>query len=84
MKKLLVLALAASMTLGLAACGSSSSDKAADTAPAETTESADAAESTGSDKTWVIAMDTVFRPFEYTDENGEFVGIDVDIIKAAP
>lgn len=82
MKKLLVLALAASMTLGLAACGSSSSDKAADTAPAETTESADTAESTGSDKTWVIAMDTVFRPFEYTDENGEFVGIDVDIIKA--
>ena len=82
MKKLLVLALAASMTLGLAACGSSSSDKAADTAPAETTESADAAESTSSDKTWVIAMDTVFRPFEYTDENGEFVGIDVDIIKA--
>ena len=82
MKKLLVLALAASMTLGFAACGSSSSDKAADTAPAETTESADAAESTGSDKTWVIAMDTVFRPFEYTDENGEFVGIDVDIIKA--
>ena len=82
MKKLLVLALAASMTLGLAACGSSSSDKAADPAPAETTESADAAESTGSDKTWVIAMDTVFRPFEYTDENGEFVGIDVDIIKA--
>ena len=82
MKKLLVLALTASMTLGLAACGSSSSDKAADTAPAETTESADAAESTGSDKTWVIAMDTVFRPFEYTDENGEFVGIDVDIIKA--
>ena len=82
MKKLLVLALAASMTLGLAACGSSSSDKAADTAPAETTESADAAESTGSDKTWVIAMDTVFRPFEYTDEDNDFVGIDVDIIKA--
>lgn len=82
MKKLLVLALAASMTLGLAACGSSSSDKAAETAPAETTEGTDAAESTGSDKTWVIAMDTVFRPFEYTDENGEFVGIDVDIIKA--
>ena len=27
-------------------------------------------------------MDTVFRPFEFTDENNEFVGIDVDIIKA--
>lgn len=36
---------------------------------------------TGSKK-WIIAMDTVFRPFEYTDENGEFVGIDVDIINA--
>ncbi len=35
-----------------------------------------------SDKTWVIAMDTVFRPFEFTDEKGEFVGIDVDVIKA--
>ena len=88
MKKLLVLTLVASMTLGLAACGSSSSDQAAETAPAETTESteetADAAESTdaASDKTWTIAMDTVFRPFEFTDENGDFVGIDVDIIKA--
>lgn len=88
MKKLLVLTLVASMTLGLAACGSSSSDQAAETAPAETTESteetADAAESTdaASDKTWIIAMDTVFRPFEFTDENGDFVGIDVDIIKA--
>lgn len=34
------------------------------------------------DKTWVIATDTVFRPFEYTDETGELVGIDVDIVKA--
>ena len=31
------------------------------------------------DKTWVIATDTVFKPFEYTDESGNFVGIDVDI-----
>lgn len=36
----------------------------------------------GSDKTWVIATDTVFKPFEYTDENGAFVGIDVDIVAA--
>lgn len=33
-------------------------------------------------KTWVIATDTVFKPFEYTDENGDFVGIDVDILAA--
>lgn len=33
-------------------------------------------------KKWIIAMDTVFKPFEYTDAEGNFVGIDVDIIKA--
>jgi polar amino acid transport system substrate-binding protein len=31
---------------------------------------------------WIIATDTVFRPFEFTDENGDFVGIDVDILAA--
>ena len=72
-----------------AACGSSSKDTAAaetTDAAEETTdtaeETADAADTEASDKTWVIAMDTVFRPFEFTDENNEFVGIDVDIIKA--
>ena len=34
------------------------------------------------DKKWTIATDTVFKPFEYTDENGDFVGIDVDILAA--
>lgn len=33
-------------------------------------------------KTWVIATDTVFKPFEYTDAQGNFVGIDVDILAA--
>ncbi len=37
---------------------------------------------TNSDKTWVIATDTVFKPFEYTDDSGNFVGIDVDIVAA--
>lgn len=35
-----------------------------------------------SDKKWVIATDTVFKPFEYTDDNGDFIGIDVDIVAA--
>ncbi len=34
------------------------------------------------DKTWIIATDTVFKPFEYTNEENEFVGIDVDILAA--
>ncbi|MDD2533306.1 MAG: transporter substrate-binding domain-containing protein [Eubacteriales bacterium] len=33
-------------------------------------------------KTWLIATDTVFKPFEYTNEKNEFVGIDVDILAA--
>jgi polar amino acid transport system substrate-binding protein len=33
-------------------------------------------------KKWIVATDTVFRPFEYTNENNEFVGIDVDILAA--
>ena len=33
-------------------------------------------------KPYVIATDTVFAPFEFTDENNEFVGIDVDILAA--
>ncbi|MGI6013644.1 MAG: transporter substrate-binding domain-containing protein [Oscillospiraceae bacterium] len=45
-------------------------------------DTADKSETSTSDKKWVIATDTVFKPFEYTDENGEFVGIDVDILKA--
>ncbi len=35
----------------------------------------------GSDK-WIIATDTVFKPFEYTDAEGNFVGIDVEILAA--
>ena len=31
---------------------------------------------------FVIATDTVFKPFEYTDAQGNFVGIDVDILAA--
>ena len=33
-------------------------------------------------KKWIIASDTVFKPFEYTDASGNFVGIDVDILAA--
>lgn len=71
MKKFLSVTLAAAMVLSLAACGSSSSNEADSTA-------AGAAE----DKTYVIATDTVFAPFEFTDEENNFVGIDVDILDA--
>ena len=67
MKKLFALGMASVMALSLAACGGSAS-------------SAATAEATG--KKWVVATDTVFKPFEYTDASGNFVGIDVDILAA--
>ena len=34
------------------------------------------------DNKYIIATDTAFPPFEFTDENNKFVGIDVDLINA--
>ena len=94
MKKGLSLLLSGCLMLGmLAGCGSSAAaaSEAATAAPAAPAPAASEAETstpetgaatTNSDKTWVIATDTVFKPFEYTDESGNFVGIDVDIVAA--
>ena len=83
MKKLFALGLAVMMALSLAACGGAASSTAASSEAASSevaSSEAAAAETTG--KTWVIATDTVFKPFEYTDASGNFVGIDVDILAA--
>lgn len=85
MKKFTALCLAMVMVLTLAACGGSA--KPAETqAPAAAATEAPAAAATeapaASGKKWVIASDTVFKPFEYTDASGNFVGIDVDIVAA--
>lgn len=95
MKKLLAMALIGCMTFSMVACGSDggaaqngesaaapeAADNASEEAPAE--EEAPAADSAAAgDKVWIVATDTVFRPFEFTNENGEFVGIDVDVLAA--
>jgi len=96
MKKMLAMILALVMIAGmLTGCGGSgttdtdSSDTTetdvadtADTAGKEETGTTDPEETRGDSKVWVIATDTVYRPFEYTDESGNFVGIDVDILAA--
>ena len=93
-RKLISLLMAGTLALSLAACGGSSSAPAADSnadaaaeetqaeeAPAESAEAAD--ETAGaSGKVWKIVTDTAFKPFEYTDDNGDFVGIDMDILAA--
>lgn len=90
MKKIVAMALIGCTVLSMAACGKTEetgADSAAvEETAAEETETEDAgAEETASadgDKVWIIATDTVFRPFEFTDENGDFVGIDVDVVAA--
>ena len=73
MKKLVSVVLASVMTLSmLVGCGAKEA-----AAPA-----AEAAAPAAEGKSFVIATDTVFKPFEYTDESGAFVGIDVDILAA--
>ena len=74
--------MAAAMAAAMTACGGSKSATADTTAAAADTTAADtAAESKAddttaaadtSDKTWVIATDTAFKPFEYTDEERQF------------
>lgn len=63
--------------------GEAETSETEDAATEEAAETEDAAaDTTASDKKWVVATDTVFKPFEYTNENGEFVGIDVDLLAA--
>lgn len=74
---LLCVVMTASMLIG---CGSSSEKEETQTDETVTAEEESSTENSG--KTWIIATDTVFKPFEYTNENNEFVGIDVDILAA--
>ena len=80
MKKLLAFGVASVMALSLAACGGASSTAASSEAADTASSGAATTEATG--KKWTIATDTVFKPFEYTDASGNFVGIDVDILAA--
>ena len=85
-KSLVVLLSTAMMASALVGCGGSKKETtAAETKASETKAAESAQETTGAadgEKVWSIATDTVFKPFEYTNENNEFVGIDVDLLAA--
>jgi len=68
MKKLLSLSLALLLTAGmLTGCGGTKEDAAADD---------------NQKKTYNIATDTTFAPFEFQNDAGEYVGIDIEILAA--
>ncbi len=93
MKKWMAFAMAAVLTVSAAGCGGNSSATDTTAAPAaeDTSEAADetsaeeSGETTGaagSDKVYQIATDITFKPFEFENDNGEMVGIDLDLLKA--
>ena len=80
-KRILVLSLAVLM---LAVCCIGCGNNGTAEPTGEGTESAAPTDGTGTStgKTYKIATDTTFAPFEFTDASGNFVGIDVDILAA--
>ena len=93
MKKLVSMAMAAALVLGLAACGSTSGSAASSDSAASSTESSAASESAAetsadSDLAYIqgngkmVIGYTVYEPMNYTDENGVFTGFDTELATA--
>lgn len=81
-RKMMALTMAALMAASLSACGGNSTN---DTTTAATTAAeSGAAENTADSaaKVYKIATDTTFAPFEFENDKGEMVGIDLDLLKA--
>ncbi len=81
MKKMSVILAMAMLSMGLVACGSSDtaeSDTADTSATAETTESGDSADSEER-TTFVVGFDAEFPPYGYMDDNGDYVGFDLEL-----
>ena len=92
MKKIMAFSMAAVMALSMAGCGSkpaadtaAATEAQADTTAAKTEDTAAAgtdAAASAAGKKYVINTDTTFAPFEFENDKGEMVGIDLDILKA--
>ncbi|MGL6199785.1 MAG: transporter substrate-binding domain-containing protein [Lachnospiraceae bacterium] len=84
MKILFATLLVTTMVFSLAACGSKETEtKTEDKTAAEdnTTDDTAADDSTGTKK-YTIATDTTFAPFEFEDESGNKIGIDMELLEA--
>lgn len=74
-KKLGFLSILVLLILGLAACGGSTDDEA------DNATDADGDDESTEDQVYTVGVDNTYPPFEFT-EDGELVGIDVDLINA--
>ena len=78
MKKKFVSAMMAAMMLVLAGCGNGSTETDVDKAPVQTEEAA--TEKINEERTTLTGgFDAGFPPYGYMDDNGEYVGFDLDL-----
>ena len=94
MKKLSAMLMAGAMMMSLAACGSSASSASSEAVSSEAASSEVASSAASSEAASAAELTTVtpgkltmstnaaFPPYESTDDNGNFVGIDIDVAPA--
>lgn len=68
--------MAAAMVFTMAGCGSS---KDADTSAKKETKAEDSKDKENSDKQFIVGFDAEYPPYGYKDDNGEYVGFDLDL-----
>ena len=68
--------MAAAMVFTMAGCGSS---KDADTSAKKETKTEDSKDKENSDKQFIVGFDAEYPPYGYNDDNGEYVGFDLDL-----
>ena len=77
LKRTLALLMAGAMSLGLAACGGTSTGDAGNTAGNDADAAADGGDAQRT--TFVVGFDAEYPPYGYRDESGEYVGFDLDL-----
>ncbi len=68
--------MAVAMVFTMAGCGSS---KDADTSAKKETKTEDSKDKGNSDKQFIVGFDAEYPPYGYKDDNGEYVGFDLDL-----
>ena len=68
--------MAAAMVFTMAGCGSS---KDADTSAKKETKTEDSKDKENSEKQFIVGFDAEYPPYGYKDDNGEYVGFDLDL-----
>ena len=68
--------MAAAMVFTMAGCGNS---KDADTSAKKETKTEDSKDKENSDKQFIVGFDAEYPPYGYKDDNGEYVGFDLDL-----